>query len=341
MDAQNPKASHDTHAETAPAWVEQLVTRLDPLFDLAAMHAAGKRRDNWWAGLRRVFLASVITVLASIWGYFQLLAWGVQADPLKKSIAVVPIHGPIAPGFEASADRIVGLIERACAADSVEAVLLHINSPGGAPSESERMVAAVKACRVGEAASEGKPAKAGKPVYALIDGTGASAAYMVAAATEEIYAGRYSIVGSIGAIMRYTDVSELAHKFGVHEKVFRSAELKGGPSMISGTTPLEEQTMQSLVNTMANEFLDEVVAARGKRLVLPATEVASGRVWTAEEAHAAGLIDQVAVIEDLKRTRFRDRPLHWYTTKPSIAEQMGLTQLVTKVITALQGPRFE
>lgn len=336
MDAQsNPPRQPASHQDTPPVWVKDLLDRVDPLFDLAAMHAAGKRRDNWWAGVRRIFLATAVTVLAGIWGYFQLKAWGVQSDPLKKSIAVIPIQGPIMRGMEASADRIVSLIERACAADNVEALLLHINSPGGAPTESERMVAAVKACRAG---TDDKP---GKQVVSLIDGTGASAAYMVAASTEEIYAGRYSIVGSIGAILRYTDVSELAHRFGVHEKVFRSAELKGGPSMISGTTALEEQTMQDLVNAMAQEFLSEVVEARGEKIKLPEQEVASGRVWTSEDALAAGLIDQVAVIEDLKRERFKDKPLFWYSTKPSIAEQMGLTQLASQWLAALQGPRFE
>lgn len=326
-------------AETPPTWVtavaDLVCRRLDPVLDLAAMHAAGKRRDNWWANVRRIAIFTMVMIVGGVWGVFQLRAWGVQADPLQRSIAVIPIDGPIAKGYDASADRVVKLIERACKASNVESLLLQINSPGGAPAEAERMVAAIRQCRAGNDEQKGKQ------IVALIDGTGASAAYMVASATDKIYAGRYSIVGSIGAIMRYTDFSELAHRYGVHEKVFRSAELKGGPSLISGSTPREEASMQEMVDELANVFLNEVMERRGEKLTLSPEEVSSGRVWTADDALAAGLIDDVAVLEDLKRDLYKDRPLHIYSTKPSVAEQLGVAQMLAHVLASAVAPRFE
>jgi protease-4 len=183
-----PSSSHDQ----APAWVAELIKTMQPISDLAAMHALGKRRDNNWRAMVRLFTATIVLVMVGVWVLFQSRAWGLQSDPLQRSVAIIPVEGPIAPGLNASAERLVGLIERACKADSVESLLLQINSPGGSPSEAERVMAAVQTCRAKTDSHEPKR------VVAMIDGLGASAAYMIAMSTDEIVAGRYSIVGSIG-----------------------------------------------------------------------------------------------------------------------------------------------
>jgi protease-4 len=317
-----PSSSHDQ----APAWVAELIKTMQPISDLAAMHALGKRRDNNWRAMVRLFTATIVLVMVGVWVLFQSRAWGLQSDPLQRSVAIIPVEGPIAPGLNASAERLVGLIERACKADSVESLLLQINSPGGSPSEAERVMAAVQTCRAKTDSHEPKR------VVAMIDGLGASAAYMIAMSTDEIVAGRYSIVGSIGAISRFTDFSELAKRFGVIEHTYRSNILKGGPSALSGVTPEDEQVNTEIVTDLGRQFLGEVVTLRGDRLKADPEQLFSGRVWRADDAMALGLIDGIASLEDLKRDRFKDINLHRYDTKPSIAEQLGLTQAVRQVM---------
>ena len=267
-------------------------------------------------------------VLGSLLLYLVFYAkmLGFQTDPITKSVARVEISGTIAPGAKASAERIVPLIERACKAKHVTAVLLDINSGGGSPSEAERMIASLKSCR---STDDGNTPK---KVYALINGAGASAAYMIAMHTDEIYAGRYSIVGSIGAIIRYNDLSELANKHGIWERAFRSAPLKGGPSMLSGSTPEDDQAYQDMVVTMGRTFMEEVKESREGRLNISDELLFSGRVWTAREAKEYGLIDGIAVLEDLKSDQFKGATIHDYKQKSSFAEGMGMKALIRETL---------
>lgn len=331
----NADHHHPTPAATPatapePAWAGDLRSTLQSVQSLLTVHVAAKRRDANWQVIKRAFIGTVVLGALCLYVVFYARALGFQTDPLARSVALVPVEGTIAPGLDASAANIVPIIERACAAAHVDALVLDINSGGGAPSEAERIIAAVNHCRAGE---QGRP---GKKVYALINGVGASAAYMIAMNTDAVFAGRYSIVGSIGAIMRMSDASELAHRLGVRELTYRSAPLKGGPSMLSGTTPADDEAANDLVLAVGRQFLHEVQKARGEALRLPADEVFSGRVWTAEQALEAGLIDEIAVLEELKQTRFRGQKIHRYETKPSLVKSMGLAQLLHQALADLQ-----
>lgn len=306
----------------------EMIETMRSVQNLAETFAAGKRKESNWRVIKWAFMGTVAlgSLLAYVAFYAKML--GFQTDPITQSVARVQISGAIAPGAAASAERVVPLIERACKATHVTAVLLDINSGGGSPSEAERMIAALQTCRSPE---DGKP----KQVIALINGAGASAAYMIAMHADEIYAGRYSIVGSIGAIIRYNDLSKLANKHGIWERAFRSAPLKGGPSMLSGSTPEDDQAYQDMVVTMGRTFLGEVKRTRGKRLKIDDELLFSGRVWTADEALAYGLIDKVGVLEDLKNDRFKDASIHDYKQKSSFAESMGMKSVVKDVVLGL------
>lgn len=315
---------------------KRVIDSLQPMQELAAMYARGKRKDNNWSMVRRTFLSALVLAVCGLYGLFYWRAWGGQTDPIADSAAIIPIQGPIAPGLSASADVIVPLIERACKSSRVKTVVLKINSPGGVPSESERVMSAIDHCRAGDPENDVK----GKHFVALIDGVGASAAYMISMRADEIVAGRYSMVGSIGAIARFTDISDLAHRLGVWERTYRSAELKGGPSMLSGATPVEDELHQSMVEQLGRTFLAGVVASRGDRLKADESTLFTGRVWMADEALELGLIDQVAVFEDLRRTSLKDLRIHTYSTKPSIADQLGLTQALSTFMADVQAPRY-
>jgi protease-4 len=148
-------------------------------------------------------------------------------------------------------------------------------------------------------------------------------------------------VGSIGAIMRLNDATSLANRFGVREISYRTAPLKGGPSLISGQSEVEAEAMQVLVDEAGKIFLRDVLAQRKDKLKVDESTLYSGNIWTAEQALEMGLIDGVGVLDSLRDTLFEGRDLHRYTTKQSIAEQLGLKSLVQQVLADAQGIRLQ
>lgn len=316
-------------------WRAEMNETLRSLQGLATTMALGKRKENNWLTIKRTFFGTLVLSAVLFYALFYARMLGFQTDPITESVARVKIEGDIAASRPASAEKVVPLIERACKAKHVSALLLDINSGGGTPSESERMISAIEMCR--------KPVNGSKPkkVYAVINGVGASAAYMIAMHADEVFAGRYSMVGSIGAIIRYPDISKLAHKFGVHEKAFRSAPLKGGPSMFSGSTPEDDEAFQTLVSNMGKTFLEEVKASRKGRLKISDELLFSGRVWTAREALDFGMIDRIAVLEDLKDTTFKGMAIHDYKQKSSFAEGVGFKAAMRDVLAEAMEPTIE
>lgn len=301
-----------------------LVELASSVTQLAEVVLAGKRRENNWLVFKRT--AITVTVIGIILAYvlFYARLLGFQTDPIQDAVAVVPVHGPIATGAEASADQVVPVLKRACGSSRVHTVIVEINSPGGLPSESDRIISAINACKKGDPENDIAP----KPVIALIDGIGASAGYMIAMHADEVIAGRYSLVGSIGAISRGLDISNFVTEHGVVERVYRSAPLKGGTSMYSAPSPEQEAENQRLVADMADIFFKEVLASRESKLKIDQETLFSGRVWTSQQALDYGLIDQLATLEDLENERFAGLKVHRYSAKPTVLDQMGVTQAI-------------
>lgn len=296
-----------------------------------------KRREANWQTFKRFAIVTGIVAGLLAYAIFYGRLLGFQTDPISDSVAIVPIRGAIASGLDASAENVVPIIQRACESKRVNTIVLEISSPGGSPSEAERIIEAVNACRRGNPDQE----VAGKPVIALIDSVGASAAYMIAMNTDEVYAGRYSLVGSIGAIMRYTDFSTLAQEHGVIERTWRSAPLKGGPSMLTPPSEEDDRVTAEMVKAVADQFVADVLTAREGKLHIDTELLASGRVWTAPEAHAYGLIDDIATLESLSATRFAGKKIHRYKTKPTMLEQMGVHHMVRQVMADMATTRIE
>lgn len=284
-----------------------------------------ERKDAIWTGIKRAFIGVCAGGFVFFYVLFYANAFGYDSGPSADAVALIPIAGAISTESDASADAVIPLIEKACKAEPVKHLILHINSPGGAPNESERIVEAIEACR----------AESGKKVIALIDGVGASAAYMIAVHADEVVAGRYSLVGSVGAIMRYVNASEAADKIGLKERIFRSGVLKGGPGYLSHTDEAMDNVNQEMVSVLGRDFLNEVYEQREGRLKAPKEEVFTGRVWTAPEAEKMGLIDRVATLEAIMRTDFEGLKLHRYATKTPFAKGFGMEAWAARVAKAI------
>ena len=161
-------------------------------FDKAQHLAADERRsERRWRMLFQGLVFGLPVLLGVVYLLFFVSSTGFRWGPFGDVVGIVRIEGQIATNERASADRIVPALEKAFANPNVKAAVLSIDSPGGAPVESERIYTSIDSLK----------RKYGKPVVAVINNLGASAAYMVALHADRIVAGKYSLVGSIGAIM--------------------------------------------------------------------------------------------------------------------------------------------
>lgn len=309
------------HQQADPAHGRVDVTPLlADVGELLVALVAERRAEQRWRTIKRLAFSAIF--LGSLIGYFLVYGglWGLHLSPRERSVVVIPIEGAIAQGATASADRVVPLIERACADGNVAGLVLHITSPGGAPSEAERMAAALSACRSGQ----------GKPVYAHIDGTGASAAYLLAVHADAIAANEYAMVGSIGAVMSGFDLTEGLARLGVRERTYASGELKTMNSPFRVATRPEQLAAQQLVDQVAAQFADTVRARRGAALK-PDGEFTSGRLWLAPRALEMGLIDEIAVYDGFVRRRFGDLPVVVYHPQRTFQELTRLESLARLV----------
>jgi len=147
-----------------------------------------RRSERRWRLIKRGMMvaAGVVFFTLYLFGYAKQQGW--KMIPNNEITAVIHIDGEISAGATASAEKVVPLLRKAFETKNVKAVVLSIDSPGGAPVEAERIYQSIKAFRK----------KHPKPIVAVINNVGASAAYMVALHTDKIYAANYSLVGSVG-----------------------------------------------------------------------------------------------------------------------------------------------
>lgn len=289
------------------------------------------RRDARWTKIKRVFIVAFFgTCLIGYWaGLSRFTAKGQIGSQSVPSVAVIDIHGEIQTGGLNDADHVNPLIDKACADHNVKRILLDINSPGGSPTEAERIVSEIAHC---------KSLHKDKPIDALVESMAASAGYMIAMHTDRIYANKYAVVGSIGALITYFDASDLAHRLGINQEIFRSMPLKGGPSMWTKTSAEDAAINDEMVKAMGTDFLNDVVKSRGDKLKVDRDTLFSGRIWTSDQALAMGLIDQQAVIEDLKQGPMKDLKFVHYDDRSPAQKLFNTEAIVHSVMSALNTP---
>jgi protease-4 len=273
-------------------------------------------RDRQAAKWRRAILVLVMLLLMLA----PLIAYVLSNLPdelwsSEQKLAYVRIDGIVGARGGAQADLIIKSLERAYESDPV-AVVLEIDSPGGSPYEADRMVSVIKRLTMEYPEI---------PLYAVIERTGASAAYMIAMHADEIYVSPYSVVGSIGAIMTSWDVHAFTQRWDIDKHVFASGALKG---MLDPFKPLsEEETRkaQAIVDAIGQTFADAVIAQRGDRLQLDRASLTTGEVWVGREALEYGLADQEGTLETLA-DQLDAVPLDMTSKKNPL--QMGASSMV-------------
>jgi protease-4 len=287
-----------------------------------------RKSDRRWRLIRRVFMSVAGVMLFSLYLYFYAKQMGWSLIPNSQITAVIHIDGEISSGSTASAEKVIPLLRKAFEKPNVKAVILSIDSPGGAPVEAERIYQAIAIFKK----------KNPKPVVAVINNIGASAAYMIAMHTDKIYAANYSLVGSVGAVLAGWDFHKALEKLQVSQRVYASGALKSMLNPYIPMSPEADKKAQEMVELMGASFKADVVATRGKKL-LNNFDYTTGEVWEGAQAKQIGLVDEIGTLDSV--TAAWDRPVYDFGPKaPSMGWLSGMAsafQWLDRGLDGLQG----
>jgi protease-4 len=238
----------------------------------------------WWV----LGVVIVLGIFGCILATFASLAGGGNGLPeTGDTIAVIHMDGAIAgTGVAPSVitpDDFYKELQRANDDDSVKAIVLRVNSPGGTVAASEEIASYVKAER--------------KPVVVSVGDVDASGAYMVSSQAKAIVANPGSAVGSIGVITEIPNVSGLLDKLGIQFKVIHAGVYKDAGSPYRSLTASETALLQGQVDQVYGQFID--IVASGRRMPRSKVEsLATGWAWNGVEAKQLGLVDQIGTYKD-------------------------------------------
>jgi protease-4 len=262
---------------------------------------------RWKNGLRLAWLLLVVVVFWTGWSYNAP-----TANPSMPHTAMVAIKGEIASEGDASADNIMAAMRAALEDSGSRALVLLINSPGGSP---------VQAGLISDEIQRLKQLH-GKPVYAVVEESCASAAYYIAASADQIYVDKASIVGSIGVLMDGFGFTGLMDKLGVERRLMTAGENKGFLDPFSPQTEAQRKHAQAMLNQIHQQFIGVVKAGRGERLK-ETPEMFSGLFWTGQQAVDMGLADALGSLDGVARDVVKAAEVIDYTRHENVAERLA------------------
>ena len=208
-------------------------------------------------------------------------------------IAVLNLEGIIQDGgaspFTGAYDhnQFLRMIEQAGEDDSIDGIILRVNTPGGGVVESAEIHD--KLVHIQE--------EYGKPMYVSMGNTAASGGYYVAAPADKIVAHPATLTGSIGVIMEAINYAELADKLGVDFNTIKSGEFKDIMSASREMTDDEEAILQSMIDDLYDDFVQVIVDGRGMSEE-QVRELADGRIYTGKQAKEHELVDELGTMDD-------------------------------------------
>jgi len=203
----------------------------------------------------------------------------------KGSIAVVEVAGVIM-----EAKKTIELLHAAEEDKKVKAIILRINSPGGAVGPTQEIYEEIR--RI-DSSWDTSDKKEGKPIYASFGSVAASGGYYLGAAARRIYASPGTLTGSIGVIMQFMDASKLFEKVMVNQKNIKAGRYKDIGSPTRPMTLEEQKLMEGMVLGVHQQFIKDIVKNRKTKLKSDINELAQGQIFSGEEAYKTGLVDEL------------------------------------------------
>ena len=297
----------------------------------APLQQSNQPSGQEWRLIENTLLASVVEQRrARRWSiFFKLLTFGYillifltigrgcstktstgleSVDTSKPHLAVVEIQGTISSGDVANAYDVNEALTRAFENSNSKAVALDINSPGGSPVQSDE---------IWQTMMDLRKEYPDKKLYAVIGDIGASGAYYIASAADEIYVNPSSLVGSIGVIMPSYNIEGLMDKVGVKDRTITAGEYKDILSLSRPLTDYEEKHVEKVLSNTHKHFINAVKEGRGARLKNPEqNKLFSGLFWTGEQSIELGLADKKGSISSLEKQLKLDNVVNYTPNDP-------------------------
>jgi protease-4 len=288
-----------------------------------------RKSRRWGIFFKLIMLAYVVAIFFVIKSPLGATAQGGD----QPYAAIIEVNGVIATDQDASADNIIAALRDAFDDEQVLGIVLRINSPGGSPVQSGYVydeIVRLKTIRE-------------LPVYAVIADLGASGAYYIAAAADEIYADKASLVGSIGVVGSSFGFTGVMEKLGIERRLYTAGEHKGFLDPFSEENPEEKKFWEGVLKVTHNQFIEQVRLGRGDRLK-ETPDMFSGLVWSGEQALEMGLIDGLSSTSALVRTKFNTEEMLNFTLQKdaweSLVQKLGAS-IGSGLATAVTGTSLQ
>jgi protease-4 len=276
---------------------------------LATAALKEQRRARMWGIFFKLLGFAYLTIMLML-----VFGWSEKSvDVGGKHTALVELDGLIAPGGDASADRIGSALRSAFKDKNTQGVVLRINSPGGSPVQAQNLYDEIRRLR---------KKYPDIPLYAVIEDICASGGYYVASAADRIYVTRSSIVGSIGVRMDGFGVTGLMDKLGVERRLLTAGKNKGFLDPFLPEDPKQKEFAQAMLDEIHQQFISDVRQGRGKRLK-ETPDMFSGLIWTGQQSIQLGLADDYGTLRTVARDVVNAEQIVDYTQKESIAEKFA------------------
>ena len=269
-----------------------------------------QRRARLWGIFWKLLTFAYVTVIL-----VMAFDWRDSAESRSsgKHTALVDIKGLIAPGSDASAEKVLLALQAAFKDKNTQGVVLRINSPGGSPVQAQSIYDEMKRLR------KAYPAI---PLYAVVEDLCASGGYYVAAAADRIYVSKGSILGSIGVRMDGFGVVGLMEKLGVERRLITAGSNKALLDPFLPEDPSHKQIAMGLIGDIHEQFISAVREGRGKRLK-ETPDMFSGIIWTGAKSIELGLADSLGTLDSVARDVIKAEDIIDYTQKENLAEKFA------------------
>ncbi len=242
-----------------------MASRADDLIDRRRM----RRKLTFWR------VVTLCLILGAVFLGVRLFAPDRFAAAPIAQIAKIKIDGTITED-----DDLLERLEQIRKSDAVKGVIVNIDSPGGTTAGGEAIYEEIRLLAQH------------KPVVAQVGTLAASAGYMIASASDHIVARQSSIVGSIGVLVQFPDVTGLMDKLGVKLEAVKSSPLKAEPNPFNPTTDEERDMLRRMILDSYDWFVD-LVTERRQLAREDVLKLADGSIYTGRQALANKLIDEL------------------------------------------------
>jgi len=288
-----------------PNWDRKTLEKL-----LFATLKEQKRKRRWGIVFKLLFFTYLFIILAIIWPSSNTLPTPSKG---KNHIGLIDIRGVIEENGASNAENVIESLQDAFKDKNTQAVILHINSPGGSP---------VQASEIYNEVTHLKTKYPKIKVYAVCGDLCASAAYFIASSADQIYANQASLVGSIGVLMDGFGFVDTIKKIGVERRLITSGSHKGFLDPFTPEKPDEVKFAQGLLDDVHQQFIDAVKKGRGARLK-ETPEIFSGLIWTGQQSLPLGLVDGFGSVNSVARDVIKNKSIVDYTIKPGLFQQLS------------------